>query len=294
MFLKNIINSKCLLFNFFHSFVVFFVKVIIPNSCLNCGSLKYDDNNNIDNIKDSKQHFDINVFFCSKCVKKISPINQNECCKKCGYPLAKENFLDKHKKCHSCELLYPQFNIARSCFEYRGIIRHLILMLKYHFSTDCIDFIGKSMYKTYLENIKNKQFQQPDFIFFVPITKTKLITKAFNHSAIIANAFFKEFQKHNANTNQTEILYDFFVKTQKTKQAKLLNQQERITKRHFFSINQKYLTAEYKNYFSHKTILIIDDIMTTGGTLNELSIITKKAFNHCQIECLTFARTILY
>ena len=271
--------------------------VLFPNVCINCYSLNVStENESITNCKKTNElsNYNINNYFCEKCIKKIIPINQNECCERCGYPMPKENFLDTHKKCHCCELLHPQFNIARSCFEYRGIIRHLLLMLKYHFSTDCLDFIGKTMYKIYLENMAIKHFQQPDIVCFVPITQTKLITKTFNHSAIIANAFFKEFQKHNATAKQTEILYDFFVKTQKTKQAKLLNQQERITKKHFFSINQKYLTTEYKNFFSNKTILIIDDIMTTGGTLNELSIILKKAFNHCQIECLTFARTILY
>ena len=273
--------------NRFRGFLQYLLDVLVPYSCLNCGSLECNKfgKNNTNNI---------DKFFCKNCLQKIQVIKQYECCKKCGYPMPKENFLDKQKKCYSCELLHPKFDVARSCFKYKGIIRRILLMLKYHFSTDALSFIGESMYNTYLENVKRNIFSKPDIICFVPITKNKLLQKSFNHSAIIANAFFKLLRENTTKFDKDMMFYDFFVKTQKTKQAKLLKQNDRIIKQHYFEVNKKYLTNSYKKTFSNKTIFVIDDIMTTGGTLNEIAVLLKKTYPNCKVECLTFARTILY
>lgn len=273
--------------NKFRCFLQYLLDVLVPYSCLNCGSLECNkfENNSINNI---------DKYFCKKCQQKVQQINQCECCQKCGYPMQKENFLDKKKQCYSCELLHPKFDVARSCFKYKGIIRRILLMLKYHFSTDAIAFIGESMYNTYLENVKRNIFSKPNVICFVPITKNKLLQKSFNHSAIIANAFFKLLRENTTKFDKDMMFYDFLVKTQKTKQAKLLKQNDRIIKQHYFEVNKKYLTKNYKVAFSNKTILVIDDIMTTGGTLNEIAFWLKKTYPNCKVECLTFARTILY
>lgn len=251
---------------------IIFAK-IFPYSCIHCGEILEKGSEDI--------------FFCEKCSKKIIPINQNECCRKCGYPLEKENFLDDKKQCYSCSILHPQFQVARSCFQYKGIIRHLLLLLKYHFFTDCISFIGEEMYKTYIENIKNGSFVKPDFVCFVPITKRKLFFKTFNHSAIITNAFINV---ANKNGQKLPVIYDFLIKTHKTKQSKKLNQKERIASRHFISVNQKYLHLDLKG----KTILLIDDIITTGATINETTILINQVFPRVKVECLSFARTMVY
>ena len=251
---------------------IIFAK-IFPYSCIHCGEILE---------KGSED-----TFFCEKCSKKIIPINQNECCRKCGYPLEKENFLDDKKQCYSCSILHPKFQVARSCFQYKGIIRHLLLLLKYHFFTDCLGFVGEEMYKTYIKNIKNGSFVKPDFVCFIPITKRKLFFKTFNHSAIITNAFINVAKK---NGEKLPVIYDFLIKTHKTKQSKKLNQRERITSRHFISVNPKYLNLDLKG----KTILLIDDIITTGSTINETTILINKVFPNVKVECLSLARTMVY
>ena len=89
------------------------------------------------------------------------------------------------------------------------------------------------------------------------------------------------------------LLNDLFVKLKKTQQSKKLSQFERLHKHHFFGINKKYLVDKYFTLNS-KNILIIDDIMTTGSTLNELSFLIGNKYPKANIECLTFARTMLY
>ena len=148
-------------------------------------------------------------------------------------------------------------------------------------------FVGAEMYKAYLKNIKNGSFVKPDFVCFIPITKRKLFFKTFNHSAIITNAFVNVAKK---NGEKLPVIYDFLIKTHKTKQSKMLNQKERITSRHFISVNPKYFHLELKG----KTILLIDDIITTGSTINETTILINKVFPRVKVECLSFARTMVY
>ena len=67
-----------------------------------------------------------------------------------------------------------------------------------------------------------------------------------------------------------------------------------MVKIHNIEIKEKYRTKEKISDFKGKTFLIIDDIMTTGGTMNAVAKLLKDTFPSCKVECLTFARTMLY
>ena len=253
--------------------------VCFPGSCLSCGTLLTTKCNDIilDDIDGD--------FFCHKCSMQLKKIDKC-CCKRCGYPLKKENFLDKKiNYCVNCEKFKYYFNISRSCYEYKGIIRKILLHFKFYFSTDALSFIGLSLYLKY----KN-ELNKADVVCFVPITRTKLFLKGFNHAGLITNMFMKYAKNEKCDI---VLLNDLFVKLKKTQQSKKLSQFERLHKHHFFGINKKYLVDKYFT-LNGKNILIIDDIMTTGSTLNELSFLIGNKYPKANIECLTFARTMLY
>ena len=250
-------------------FISKFVDFAIPNCCFVCGNI----------LTSSEKSCGV----CGQCDGLFIPINQNECCQKCGYPMPVENFLDKHSKCHSCAHYRPYFLMARSAVQYQMQARRMLLLLKFHFNTDGLKFIGERMYETYLR----AGMPKPDIVCFVPITRRKLFFKGFNHAALVANAFVQAAREHGENLN---LVYDFLVKTAKTKQSKELNQEGRLRKRHFIELNPRYLNVARKA----KNILVIDDIMTTGGTLNNVAKVITAANLKCNVCCLTFARTMLY
>ena len=282
--------------------------------CMSCGAvLQSNKKQNSNHITESSPHLEVhnstpyiinlqlnivellNLFFCQKCSQKINIIQQQTCCKKCGYPLSNDTmhsiygaFLDTNdKQCPSCHAAGNKhfFCIARSCYGYHGTIKRLIINYKFHFQTETIDFIGLSLFYVY------QQMPKADIICFIPITKTKLFLKGYNHAGLIANNFYQ----HTRQTNQTLILLpDLLLKNRVSEASKHLTQNERWRKKQNFIINNKYLAQQWQDMMRNKTILVIDDIMTTGATLNEAAKVIKTAFNHTKVECLTFARTLLY
>ena len=259
--------------NIFNKVVDFF-NIVSTYECCFCNNKLSDDK-----------------YICEDCLKSIHIIKQSSCCKVCGYPLPDfidtGNFLDKKQSivCPSCQSGKRYFNIARSVFQYKGIIRKCLMNLKFYFQTDFLSFIGEEIYKVY------KTMPKVDYICFIPITRVKLFCKGYNHAGLIASSFFKVLKK----TSKKEVLlYDFIVKTKSSQSSKELSQTERWLKKYNFSINQKYTTDEFIKKISGKHILIIDDIMTTGATLNVASKIIKQTFPKSNVYCLTFARTMLY
>ena len=272
---------------------------IAPNTCLSCGEMMKDNVNWSSKERENESKFDINNFICQKCITKFNTcckIDQNFCCKKCGYPLLiddeeneNKNFLDKQKDenyCPSCQDKKLYFDVARSCFKYHYIVRRLLLNMKFYFQSDGLGLMGKSIFDVYKNHLK-----KADIVCFIPITKMKLFCKGYNHAGLIAGELYKQMRGQNG---KELLLHDLLVKTKQTIGSKQLTQTERWQKQQRFSINTKYLSEEWKSKIDGKTILLIDDIMTTGATLNVASMVLKKDFPHSKIECLTFARTMLY
>ena len=272
---------------------------IAPNTCLSCGEIMKDnvDWSTKDVCKDNT--FNINNFVCVNCITKFNnccKIDQNYCCKKCGYPLLidnekneNKNFLDKQTDknyCPSCQGKELYFDRACSCFQYRYIVRRLLLNMKFYFQTDGLEMIGQAMFDVYKNNLA-----KADVVCFIPITKMKLFCKGYNHAGLIAGELYKQIRKQKG---QELFLYDLLTKTRQTISSKKLTQVERWQKQQRFVVNNNYLSKEWKSKIDGKTILLVDDIMTTGATLNTASMILKKAFSRSEIKCLTFARTMLY
>ena len=163
----------------------------------------------------------------------------------------------------------------------------MLLSLKFGFQTEGIGFFAENLVKTY------NKMPKADVICFVPITNKKLFINGFNHAGLIANGFVSLLKKNNKNADEMYIR-DLLVKTKKTIQSKKLSREGRMVKIHHIEVNKKYKAGDFTAKFTGKVFLVIDDIMTTGGTMNAVAELLKSTFPHCKVECLTLARTMLY
>lgn len=193
---------------------------------------------------------------CGICGK----LNQEFLCKKCEKILESEAAfgIDKYKKMKDMDKKY--FNEHLYIFLYQGIIRKTILKYKFQESSYLykmfVNFLLKN--RNFYENIKKY-----DKIVPVPISRKRQKERGYNQSELIA----KEIACSTNLTLETECLY----KTKNIVEQSKLNKEERLK-----NIQGVYELVNKERLYKKK-ILLVDDIYTTGSTVNECARILDKA-----------------
>ena len=157
-------------------------------------------------------------------------------------------------------------------FKYEGAIRRIILQYKFQEKS----YLYKTIVNFLLKNKKMFEIIKTyDTIVPVPISKKRKKTRGYNQSYLIAREI----------ADKVEIRIDnkCLFKTKNIIEQSKLNKEERTN-----NIKGVY---ELKNSYrlENKKILLIDDIYTTGSTVNECCKVLKKA-NPKEIDVLVIAK----
>ena len=186
----------------------------------------------------------LNLIYIQPCYFCKSVKDDNIICKKC---YAKIHFLPPAAvKEISGVKIY-------ACCLYDGIIKQLIKDFKYHNKKKLAPLHAKLMYE-YLQELPLKQ----DFVIIpVPISKQRMKERKYNHMDLVADELsvltgFKANKKLLTRIKDTE------------KQFKL-HKQERIK-----NIKDAFTVKEEEAIEKDTQLLIIDDITSTGTTLEEI------------------------
>lgn len=158
-------------------------------------------------------------------------------------------------------------------FKYEGIIKERLI--KYKFNER--NYIYKAFVKFMLKNKKICDFfKNYDIIIPVPIHTKRRMERGYNQSALIAKAISKKIP-------QIDYLEDVLIKK--------INNKPQSTKSKFERKNN-VIGAYYlknKEKINNKKILLLDDIYTTGNTVNECCKILQSANPKC-IDVITIAK----
>ena len=127
--------------------------------------------------------------------------------------------------------------------------------------------------------IKDITYYPIDYMVCVPMSKARLRKKGFNHSLLLA--------KDLSKLSNIIFLKDALIKIKDTKTQVGLNYDER--KRNLK--NSFILKEKYKNTLKNKNILIVDDVFTTGSTINECAKALKLCGKANKIISITIAKT---
>jgi competence protein ComFC len=147
-------------------------------------------------------------------------------------------------------------------------IKKSIWFLKYHNKKIIGEKLGKLLYENFLETINEARLYgmgQKIIITPVPISRNRKKHRGYNQSEIIAKGFYL------ANKEIFELRNDIVIKIKDTTpQAKITNRNKRLKNMvGVFDIKNREI-------IKNRTIIVIDDVTTTGATINEIIKILQK------------------
>ncbi len=178
--------------------------------------------------------------YCDSCTGKIKPIS-GERCFACGQNI---KYCDcKHYVYHFDGIIAPYYN--------DGFAQDAIYGLKFADKFSCLDPFSNEMADLALKTFGKENI---DMICFVPANKRSLYTRGFNQCELLANRISK---RTGIPINKRILKKKNDVKTQ----HELNTIEER-----FRNIRDAYYTTEMIN---NKNILLVDDIKTSGASLDE-------------------------
>ena len=202
---------------------------------------------------------------CGECLHEL-PQNHNAC-PQCGLSLEQPLL----PVCGRCQTQAPIITKTITPFTYEYAIKHLITELKFKKKLINAQLLGKLL----ADHINEQNFPLPDFLLPVPLHKKRLRNRGFNQAMELCRVLSEELN--------IPILTNSIKKTKETTaQAMLTAKQRKSNLRNNFTLNKKIPSV---------SIAIVDDVITTGTTVNELAKLLKKA-GASQLQAWACARTL--
>lgn len=207
-------------------------------------------------------------YLCAKCLRLKYKVNFVKICHVCGIATFKNNL---HKECEDCTNLA---NLVFFC-EYNNAAKRLIEEVKYNGSFAIIDELAIHMSNFIRQRVKNLDSDHY-LLTFVPSHLSRRNERGFNQSELLA-----VYIGRRLNIEVKELLKkDFYTRKQAGQ-----NKSFRATNLHN--------SFSFKGNSEDKVVIIVDDVHTTGTTLNGCAkVLIANGFSN--IWGFTFAKSLNY
>ena len=184
---------------------------------------------------------------CEDCEQTVE-VNNGPTCSKCGRKTAAEGL------CLECKAQTPSFDRAFSALVYSSGTRKLMLKFKNR-DPYLKKYFAKMMAK------KCKQITDADAICFVPMLWHVEEERGYNQAQLL--------EKELSVLLKLPLCADALKKVKKTKSQKTLNHEERLE-------NLKGSFKANAEIVAGKTLIVVDDVLTTGATAEAVCTELKK------------------
>ena len=198
--------------------------------CILCGDeLNVDERNSV----------------CVHC-QTSAPFISGHTCVRCDMPLNEDDYANV---CFNCKQHDYHFTAVKAVFAYKAGVRSCIYRLKYKHQAFLADYLYKFMVTKYatLDWII-------DYVIAIPLHPKRLKNRGYNQSQLLAKPFCKDL-------NLT--LLEVMTRVKDTPSQTRLGSRDRAKNmKDSFALTDKSLIKD-------KNILLIDDVYTTGTTIEE-------------------------
>lgn len=246
MIVRKMLRLKRKLFPIINNRRSFWLKehvlpILYPRRCPVCGTvLAYGD------------------LICSPCRSSL-PRVKPPACYQCGKPV----FSEDQELCYDCRRFPKSFVHGISLLLYNEQTRPMISDFKYHNKRSMSRYFAEEIFLRYQDFFAR---QKPDLIIPVPVHRHKKRTRGYNQAELLAADL--------AVLTGIDFIPDLLLRTADTSPQKEFSPQARLDNLSgAFSYNPKYRDLPRKK----STVLLTDDIYTTGATMEICSRVLLKA-----------------
>ena len=196
-------------------------------------------------------------------------------CDQCGHPF--EYAMDwADMPCPSCVASPPEYDAARSVWQYDSYSAKLVQKLKYADHTHLSPYLA-----TIMRGQGAQLIEKADIIAPVPLHYRRLVHRRYNQSLLLAR------QVHRCAPRSLMLIPHLLQRERHTPPQASLSQKQRMKNvQNAFRIH-----PAHNHTLKNANVLLIDDVITTGATLNACSIALKQS-GAAWVGVLTLAKTV--
>lgn len=225
---------------------------VYPRQCAHCGRTA-----------------DATRFLCWNCLAEIQYIH-SPYCSCCGDPVPGR--IDHEYRCAYCSRQTPHFVEARSAVRYRGPVGMSLRAIKYESAT----WLVPEMTRLLLACMQTHYDLLPvDAVCYVPLHAVKRRERGFNQAQLLAKALCRERSLSLCRGGLRRVLDR--------------GSQTRLTAAEREANVAGVFTVPVPARVQGRRLLLVDDVMTTGATVNECARVLKRAGAN-SVHVLTVAR----
>jgi ComF family protein len=197
---------------------------------------------------------------CNRCLNLLrnEGLLNYQCCHQCGIALRNSELAQHH--CASCQTIQPGFDATYCLDHYDGLLQTPLHELKYQKRIAFAHALGDIWNSLLSHELKDIP---ADFLLPVPLSIQKLAQRGFNQSWEIAKRI-----RCGGNIQKSPYVLQRHHCAEPQAGSTLSNRQLAIQ-------GMFYVEANYIERLRNKTIIVFDDVMTSGATLNEIARVLK-------------------
>jgi len=189
------------------------------------------------------------VYICEKCFNDIKPVPDPHC-EICQKPLDTGATLT----CRECRDRKNYFSYTMAAGAYQGALKEMIHFYKFNKKKRLYKMLSEIM----LDNIHHEVFEGIDIIVPAPLSRKSLEEREYNQTELIASYLSYKLGIPAAN---------LVIKTKETERQSSLEREKRLTNlKGAFDIKKEFIDK-----VEGRNILVVDDVYTTGSTINEIA-----------------------
>lgn len=236
MFLKRCISLSHMIYDQLRQLG----HTLLPYCCVLCGDL-------------ARPFYNL----CESCQQSLPSLPY--CCQQCARFLPLESAKDSKLYCGSCLHTPPAYHLTHALFPYQSPITEMITALKFQHQLIYAKTLGQLLSEK-IERVWYRDKALPDLIIPVPLHPKRLAERGFNQALELA--------KPLASALRLPILKASIKRIKHTAAQSGLSAKTR----------QQNITRAFSSNHSYEglTVALLDDVITTGHTMKELSKVIKK------------------